>query len=79
MMMMLPPAWRVTVAEHDVPPRWHIPAQVVKVYASDAKAARVSGTRAVQIAAGVPPMKPLRRITYPHTAASPLGRLTEAR
>src|SRR5438046_2786189 len=30
---LLTPAWRVEVAEHDVPPRWHIPAQVVKLCA----------------------------------------------
>ena len=70
---LLAPAWRVTVAEHDVPPRWRIERQTVKVCAVDATAARVTATRSAQIAAQVPPVRSLRAITYRHTTATPLG------
>lgn len=29
------PAWRVKVAEHDVPPRWRVERQVLRVCAVD--------------------------------------------
>jgi hypothetical protein len=64
----------VTVAEHDVPPRWHIPAQVLKVCAPDATSARAQATQAAHRAAGCPPWKPLLRISYPYTSATPLAR-----
>ena len=70
---LLAPAWRVTIAGHDVPPRWRVERQTVKLCAVDATAARVTATRAAQIVAQVPPVRSLRAITYRHTTATPLG------
>lgn len=70
---LLAPAWRVRIEPHEVPPRWRVERQVVKVCASDEQAARMSATRAAQIQAEVPPIRSLRAITFRHTSATPLG------
>ena len=70
---LLAPVWRVTVAEHEVPPRWQVERQVVKVCAHDESEARMSTARAAQLVAEVPPMRSLRAVTYCHTTATPLG------
>lgn len=67
------PAWRVTVAAHDVPPRWSVPAQVVKVYAPDETTARVLAVQSVARDADLPPWKPALRVVYRHTAAARVG------
>jgi len=65
-------AWLVKVAEHEVE-RWHIAGQVLKVWAVDARAARVYATRHVHVIEALPPWKPLLRMTYSHTTAERLG------
>jgi len=67
------PRWRVSVAEHELPPRWRIEGQVLEVSAADERDARAAGTRAAHIAAGVPGWRPLLRQTYMQTSATPLA------
>jgi hypothetical protein len=62
--------WHVEVAEHTVGGRYEIPATSLRVYAPDARAARVKATRQVHAVAGTPPWKPLLRATYLHTQAT---------
>ena len=62
----------MTVAEHDVPPRWHIPARVLDVFAVDARTARLDATRHMHILGGLPPWRPLLRVTYRQTHATPI-------
>ena len=63
----------MTIAEHDIPPRWHITGRVLEVFAVDASTARMDATRQVHIAESLPPWKPLLRVTYAHTDASALA------
>ncbi len=59
----------MTIAEHEIPPRWHIAGRVLDVFAVDARTARVDATRHVHVVEGLPPWRPLLRVTYSHTAA----------
>jgi hypothetical protein len=70
---LLAPSWRVKIDAHEVPPRWQIERQTVKVCAHDESEARLSATRAAQLVAEVPPMRSPRAVTYRHTTATPLG------
>ena len=58
----------MTIAEHELPPRWHIAGRVLEVYAVDACTARMEATRRVHVDGRLPPWKPLLRVTYAHTA-----------
>ena len=58
----------MTIAEHDIPPRWHIAGQVIEVYAVDALTARMDAARQVRIVEGLPPWKPVSRVIYSHTS-----------
>ncbi len=58
----------MTIAEHDIAPRWHIAGRVLEVYAADARAARIDAARQVRIVEGLPPWKPVSRVIYSHTS-----------
>jgi hypothetical protein len=66
------PTWRVTVNAHDIPPRWRIEAQNVKLTSPTAARARLRAIRWWHADGGVPPMKPLIRLSWPHTTAKQL-------
>jgi len=53
--------WRVQLAAHAVPPRWHVPAQTVELPAVDAEQACGFAISMAHAAAGVPPWKPCVR------------------
>jgi len=59
----------VTVAEHDVAPRYHVPARTVDVYALTAREARLRVLRWAHGDAGVPPWKPCVRVSWPNVSA----------
>jgi hypothetical protein len=61
--------WRVTIAAHKVD-RWSIPARTVTVGAASIAQAREVVIGEAQRAAGVPPWKPLRRLSLEHATAS---------
>ena len=63
--------WHVKIDRHSVPPRWLIPATSTIVPAADADHAREIVARSVHIRAGCPPWKPLLRISWPHSSATP--------
>jgi hypothetical protein len=63
------PMWRVTIAEHDVPPRWHVEAQGVTVGASTAEVACNAAVRTAHIVAGVAPLHSLLALSMAHTTA----------
>ena len=69
---LLRPAYRVAIKEHVVD-RWTVPAATFKLCAPDETAARLMATRAAHRRAGVSPMKPLLRESWPHTKATPIG------
>ena len=71
---LLRPAYRVAIKEHVVE-RWTVPAATFKLCAPDETAARLMATRAAHRRAGVPPMKPLLRESWPQSKASPIGPL----
>jgi hypothetical protein len=77
----LPPAWRVDVAAHELPPRWCIPAQTHIIFAPTARAACERAVRLAHILARTPPWKPLLRLTWPHARAvsepDPIGAASE--
>jgi len=62
--------WRVQIAAHDVPPRWRIPAQTVRLPADSADDARLFAVRTAHRAAGVPPWRPCVRESMRHATAS---------
>ena len=66
------PRWRVRVEEHDVD-RWHIDGQELVVYATDMRTARMGAVDRVHVAEQVAPWKPLKRLTWTHTSATPMG------
>ncbi len=67
------PGWRVQVAEHDVPPRWHVPARVVEVPAADAGQACAFVIGWAHCDAGVPPWRPFVRHSLAFTTAERVG------
>ena len=68
------PMWRVSVAEHDVPPRWHIPASTATLGAATAHAACVQAIRRAHRDAGVPPLLSMIALSLDHVRAEPARR-----
>ena len=68
--------FRVTIAEHEIPPRWTIPAAVIEVYALSAEQARIQAIRDAHVQQAVPPLRSLRRLSWPHVSAEPAPRRT---
>lgn len=66
--MKPPVAWRVKITAHEVD-RWTIPARTVTVGATSIDHARELAIGEAQRAVGVPPWRPLRRMSLEHTAA----------
>lgn len=65
------PMWTVTIAEHDVPPRWSIPAHTVTLGASTARIACSTAVRWAHCDAGVPPLRSLLAVSMEHASARP--------
>jgi hypothetical protein len=63
--------FRVTIAEHDIEPRWHIPARTVELGASTAESACSTVVRWAHIDAGVPPLRSMLALSLAHTHAEP--------
>lgn len=66
------PMWCVTVAEHDIPPRWRIPATQITVGASTAEAACHAAVRMAHIRADVAPLHSLLALSLGHVTAEPV-------
>ena len=64
------PTFRVTIERHSVPPRWLIPARSSTTVAADGDQARMFVIREAHAAAGVPPMRPLTRISLGFATAT---------
>lgn len=64
------PMWRVTIAAHDVPPRWHVPARTTLTGSPTAEMACRFAAQEAHRDAGVPPMRSLLRQTLPHVKAT---------
>src|SRR5437870_4220274 len=69
----LPPAWRVLVDAHELPPRWHVPARAVQLAAPDAEFAIWRVISWAQSDAGVPPMRSFVRASSAFASARPVG------
>jgi hypothetical protein len=65
------PSWTVTIAEHDVPPRWHVGARTVTLGASTARIACSTAVRWAHADAGVPPLRSLLGVSMAHASAKP--------
>ncbi len=63
--------WRVTIAEHGVPPRWHIPAQEVTVGAGTAAIACRTAIRFAHRDADVPPLRSMLAVSMEYARAEP--------
>ncbi len=63
------PTWEVAIGEHDIPPRWRIPAGTVTLAAVSAEAARTMAVRAAHRDAGVPPLLSMIALSLDHTRA----------
>lgn len=66
------PMWRVTIAAHDVPPRWYVPARVVELGSYTAGGARDQALRWAHIDAGVPALRSLLRLSVEHARVEPM-------
>jgi hypothetical protein len=60
--------WKVTIHKH-VCSRWIIPATKIKLVAPDSDTARLFALRQVHGQQGLPPWRPLLRVSWPHTTA----------
>lgn len=67
------PMWRVSISEHDVPPRWHIPASTVTLSAVSAKAACCQVVRWFHRDVGVPALRSLLAVSLVHAHAERMG------
>jgi hypothetical protein len=65
------PTWRVTIEAHRCE-RWIIPSQRHKLVAVTAAEARLSGIREAHRALGMPPWRPLIRLSWPYSSAERL-------
>lgn len=70
------PTWRVTIAAHEVPPRWSIPATVCEVGASTAEIACGVCLRFAHSDAGVPPLRSLLAVSRAHVHAERVREVT---
>jgi hypothetical protein len=61
------PSWRVTIAEHHLPPRWHVPARSVTLGAGSAEAACRFVVRWAHRDAGVPPLRSMIAVSMRYT------------
>jgi hypothetical protein len=66
------PMWKVTIAEHDIPPRWHIPATQITVGAVTAESACHAVVRMAHIRAGVAPLRSLLALSMAYAHAEPV-------
>lgn len=64
-----PPLHRVRIVSHDVPPRWHVPAQTLDLPAVSVASAIEQAVGIAQRAAGCPPWRPCRRASLPYARA----------
>jgi len=64
--------WKVTIAEHDIPPRWHVDAQEVTVGAVTAESACNAAVRTAHVVAGVAPLHSLLALSLARTHAKPM-------
>jgi hypothetical protein len=65
------PMWKVTIAEHDIEPRWHIPARAVELAATTARIACSTAVRWAHADAGVPPLRSMLALSMAHASARP--------
>lgn len=63
------PVYCVRVDPHAIPPRWTIPKHTIKLVATGTRDARLCAIRWAHTDAGVPPWRPLIRVSWPHTSA----------
>jgi hypothetical protein len=70
--------WKVTIAEHHVPPRWDVSARTVEVAAPTAQTACVIAVRWAHIDADIPPLRSMLAVSMAHATAEP-ARSTTAR
>lgn len=70
------PMWKVMIAAHDVPPRWHIPASTVTLGAATAHAACVQAIRWAHRDAGVPPLLSMIALSMDHIRVEPARSVT---
>jgi len=63
------PMWKVTIAGHDVPPRWRVPAWTVTLGASTGDAACAQVVRWAHRDAGVAPLRSLLAVSLAHAHA----------
>lgn len=61
--------WKVTIAEHHVPPRWDVPARTVEVAAPTAQSACVIAVKWAHIDAEVPPLRSMLAVSMQHAHA----------
>lgn len=67
------PIWRVTIAAHDIVPRWHVPAHTTQLGRPTAELACRFAAQEAHRAAGVPPMRSLLRISLSYVKADPIA------
>jgi hypothetical protein len=63
--------WRVTIAEHDIPLRWHVAAREVTVGAATSESACSMVVRMAHIDAGVAPLRSLLALSLAYATAVP--------
>lgn len=61
-----PPAWRVAVSAHRIEPRWEIPGATLTVRAHSQASAVLEAARELHRRGGLPPWRPLLRVTVRH-------------
>jgi hypothetical protein len=65
------PMFTVTIAGHRVE-RWEIPERAVMTPAASRRHAQIIAVRIAHAASGLPPWKPLMRVTLRHATVTPL-------
>lgn len=62
--------YRVTIAQHQIPPRWEIAEQHVIVHTNGGeRIARINAIRTAHIKTGVPPLRSMLAQSWRHTKA----------
>jgi hypothetical protein len=68
--MMKRTPWLIQIAEHDLFPRFHVPASESRTWGLTAGAAKLTAIRYAHADNGIPPLKSMVRATAKHTTAS---------
>ena len=64
--------WKVTNAEHYVPPRWDVPARTGELAAPTAQSACVIAVKWSHIDADIPPLRSMLAVSMEHASAEPM-------